>query len=241
MGRGPKTGVDYFSHDVLAALKPTLFTVQNSYGNDGYAFWFKLWEFIGTQEGLFADFSTQKQKDWRYFLSIARVDEEKAEAILKLLTELDAIDKDLWLNHRIVWSDNFRDRVASVFTKRGTPVPDKPSFGEAKKEDESSKEESPAPQKKGGCEKKVKYADYVSMTEEEYKALVEKIGEPATIKCIETLDNYKGSNGKTYKSDYRAILTWVIEAVKEKHKELFQTNAKTQTDAAGNPFADYNE
>ena len=27
--------------------------------------------------------------------------------------------------------------------------------------------------------------------------------------------NYKGSSGKKYKSDYRAILTWVIDKVKQ--------------------------
>lgn len=40
MGRLPKIGVDYFTHDVHAATGPTLFTVQNSFGNDGYALWF---------------------------------------------------------------------------------------------------------------------------------------------------------------------------------------------------------
>lgn len=47
MGRLPKIGVDYFTHDVHAATGPTLFTVQNSFGNDGYALWFKLLEFMG--------------------------------------------------------------------------------------------------------------------------------------------------------------------------------------------------
>ena len=34
------------------------------------------------------------------------------------------------------------------------------------------------------------------------------------------LDNYKGSSGKTYKSDYRAILSWVIEKIKEKSQKV---------------------
>ena len=63
-------------------------------------------------------------------------------------------------------------------------------------------------------EKKIQYAEFVSMTEEEYQKLLTKYGEDATKKCIETLDNYKGSSGKKYKSDYRAILTWVIDKVK---------------------------
>jgi len=63
--------------------------------------------------------------------------------------------------------------------------------------------------------KKKKYAEYVSLTEEEYAKLVDKYGESETALMIEKLDNYKGSKGKKYKSDYRAILNWVAKAVLE--------------------------
>lgn len=62
---------------------------------------------------------------------------------------------------------------------------------------------------------KVNYAEFVSMTEEEYGKLVAEHGTEKTKRAIEVLDNYKGSKGKTYKSDYRAILSWVIERVNE--------------------------
>jgi hypothetical protein len=35
---------------------------------------------------------------------------------------------------------------------------------------------------------------------------------------IKVLDNYKGASGKTYESDYRAILNWVIDRVKGQAK-----------------------
>jgi hypothetical protein len=58
---------------------------------------------------------------------------------------------------------------------------------------------------------KIKYAEFVSMTNDEYSSLVAKLGDENKVKrCIEILDNYKGANGKKYKSDYRAILNWVI-------------------------------
>lgn len=60
---------------------------------------------------------------------------------------------------------------------------------------------------------KVKYADYVSMSAEEYEKLVDKYGRDKTMAFIEKLNVFKGSNGKTYKSDYLAILNWVVEAV----------------------------
>jgi NADH:ubiquinone oxidoreductase subunit F (NADH-binding) len=58
------------------------------------------------------------------------------------------------------------------------------------------------------------------MTEAEYEKLVEKYGKEATDRMIEKLDNAKGAKGYTYKSDYRAILSWVAkEVVEELEKE----------------------
>lgn len=137
MGRSTKAGVDYFPHDTLACLRPTLHALQNKFGNDGYAFWFKLWEFIGTKRDLYADFSSNH--DWLYFLSIADVDEEKGNEILNTLVELDAIDAKLWNERRIVWSDNFQERIAFVYNKRGIAIPHKPfSSDETQKKDDDN-------------------------------------------------------------------------------------------------------
>lgn len=64
------------------------------------------------------------------------------------------------------------------------------------------------------------YAENVKMTESEYNNLVEKYSEEGTRWMITKLDNYKAARGMVYKSDYRAILNWVV---KEWQKEL---NAK---------------
>lgn len=78
------------------------------------------------------------------------------------------------------------------------------------------------------------------MTNDEYSSLVIKLGEQGTQRCIEILDNYKGQSGKTYKSDYRAILNWVITRYEEE-----QTKRKLQAQSkppgafnTGNPFLD---
>ena len=60
---------------------------------------------------------------------------------------------------------------------------------------------------------KIKYAENVSMTEKEYQKLIEKYNKIKTHKMIEILDNYKGANGKKYTSDYRAILSWVVNKI----------------------------
>ena len=59
-------------------------------------------------------------------------------------------------------------------------------------------------------ESKEKYADFVLMTKVEYEKLVKEYGEESVKWMINKLDNFKGSKGKTYKSDYRAILSWVV-------------------------------
>ncbi len=65
---------------------------------------------------------------------------------------------------------------------------------------------------------KNKYADYVSMTEDQFKKLTERFGEHNTKIMIEILNNYKGSKGKKYKDDYLAILNWVVDRAKQDGK-----------------------
>ena len=66
---------------------------------------------------------------------------------------------------------------------------------------------------------KIQYAEFVSMTEEEYKKLLERFGEEKTKRAIEIIDNYKGQSGRTYESDYRAILNWTMERVDEEFEK----------------------
>ena len=59
----------------------------------------------------------------------------------------------------------------------------------------------------------------MKMTEREYGELVNKYGQIAADKLVGILDNYKGSTGKKYKSDYRAILSWVVDKYLKERKE----------------------
>ncbi|MDR0560443.1 MAG: DUF6291 domain-containing protein [Prevotellaceae bacterium] len=76
---------------------------------------------------------------------------------------------------------------------------------------------------------KIQYAEFVWLTVEEYDALkVETGSENAVKQCIDLLDNYKGASGKTYKSDYRAIRSWVIKRLNDDLHNLFNVNAVNQ-------------
>lgn len=89
---------------------------------------------------------------------------------------------------------------------------------------------------------KKKYAEFVHMTEDEYDKLVSQYGEAFTLACIEELDNYKGSKGKTYKSDYRAILSWVVDRTKERRPGLLNTSrSDSAVQSDKNPFGEWEE
>lgn len=81
-------------------------------------------------------------------------------------------------------------------------------------------------------DKKV-YAEFVTLAEEEYKKLVDEHGEILTKRMIEILDNYKGAKGTKYKSDYRAILNWVIDRAKG------ETNGKNNITTMATAKVDY--
>jgi len=71
-----------------------------------------------------------------------------------------------------------------------------------------------------GAEKKEKYAEFVLMFPKEYKNLIQLHTEQNVKTMIDILNNYKGANGKKYKSDYLAILNWVVDRAKKDGKYL---------------------
>ncbi len=62
-------------------------------------------------------------------------------------------------------------------------------------------------------------AEFVSMTKKEADKLVDEFGLEATKAMVEILNNYKGSSGRKYKSDYLAIRSWVIKRYQEDKKK----------------------
>ncbi|HBR31931.1 MAG TPA: hypothetical protein DD733_07595, partial [Clostridiales bacterium] len=125
MARPIKSGVDYFPHDTDSASRKTLFTLESKFGNDGYAFWFKLLEILGTQEGLYYDCGNPA--GWLFLVAKTRVDEVTATEILNILSQIGAIDAELW-ECKIVWIQNFVDRLKPLYDKRVAKIPDKPSY-----------------------------------------------------------------------------------------------------------------
>ena len=114
----------------------------------------------------------------------------------------------------------------------------------------ADKAKKPKKTAKKKTEKKVEkkqYAEFVSLKEEEYQKLVYGYGQGAADKFIEELNLYKGSTGKTYKSDYMTILNWVTDKVDKKYPGLIQRPApdterkSEQKETSGNPFGQWKE
>lgn len=105
--------------------------------------------------------------------------------------------------------------------------------------------DKPQKAKKPAKKKPVKkqYADFVSLTEDEHRKLVYGYGQRATDKFVEVLNLYKGSTGKTYKSDYMTILNWVTSKVEKENPGLIQRpelEAREQLEDS-NPFGQWKE
>jgi len=123
MARQAKNIVDYFPHSCNHSK--TMFILDSQYGNDGYAFWFRLLEAIGKTDNHFLDLNNKA--DFLFLVAETRVSGPGCcQELLDLLSDLDAIDSVLWNQSRIVWVQKFVDGIADVYKKRGRETPRKP-------------------------------------------------------------------------------------------------------------------
>lgn len=122
MARSKTDTVEYFPH--IAKPGKTLYILEGQFGNDGYAFWFKLLEILSSSEGHFYDASTEV--GWNYLAAYTRVSPQSATEILLLLANLENIDLDLWKNHRILWCQALVNNLTEVYRKRKRALPQKP-------------------------------------------------------------------------------------------------------------------
>ena len=178
-----------------------------------------------------------------------------ADAVTNALIDcgwLDDVDGELyvhdWQEWQSYWYTYLEKREKDKERKRQERERARKN-NESKPNTPEKKAETAAEQPKGNGEKaekpkkppKTKYAEAVTMYPDEQKKLVEQYGEAFTVKLIEELNNYKLSNGKRYKDDYRAILSWVVERCEKKYPDIRAKKARTTQAASnsGNPFADY--
>ena len=174
---------------------------------------------------------------------------------------IDEVDGALYLHDWDVWQEHWykflKARDYDAERKRRERAMKKAEKQQEEAEKEScSKVEAAGAQTEINAEVKKKptkkksdkkqYADFVALKEEEYQKLVYGYGQRATDKFIEELNLYKGSTGKTYKSDYMTILNWVTEKVEKKYPGIIQRPApekikRSEMEADENPFGQWKE
>jgi len=203
-----KLKTDFFDQDDIKVIRG----MPN--GSKYIIFWQQLLlKAITAQEPGLLRYKENIPYDEKILSTVTHTDIDIVRAALKLFVELNMIQK---MDDGSLWIEQIDEMVGTETTeairkriyRAKTPewdnvprlshnVPDKrPPELEIEKEIEK--------------EKKRKYADFVFLTESEYKKLVTSYGDSETGKMIEKLSNYKGAKGKKYKSDYRAILNWVV-------------------------------
>ena len=124
MARKKKNHVDYFPHDTHQSK--AVRTISKTYGNDGYAFYYKLRELLGRTENYNYDLS--KSIDWLDFIGEMDVEEKRAQELIEFLVTIGELDKELWEQESRLWSNSLIEDISDVYDKRVAEIPDKYSF-----------------------------------------------------------------------------------------------------------------
>jgi hypothetical protein len=221
MARPEKYTVDYFPH--LCKQGKTMFIIESHYGNDGYAFWFKLLELLATSHGHYFDANNPLQME--FLAAKTRLSSSQTTDLLCLLAQIEAIDKDLWEQRRVIWCQNLINNVAEVYENRKGLLPEKPYFDGVKLSQNIDNHQFNIVTDTHNTQSKVKYSKVkeskvdiakkpygefsnVQLSDEEYKKLLEKFGDVGTKDRIEKLSSGIESHGYKYKSHYATILSW---------------------------------
>ena len=229
MSRPQKNTVDYFPHDCHQKKELEIFI--NKHGNEGYAFYYRLFELLGVTPD--HQYDCSKSIDYQYLLTKTGVKEYIFEQLMISLVDLDIVDKELW-KRKVIWVQSFVDSIADVYKTRTTQLPTKEGLNlenSTSKEFTTRKPQFSAengsylarnPQSKGK-ETKRKESGVKNAPRTNIPQWVEKIG-----KQYPRVDvNYSFLRYKNYRKDNvdeQGFLSWVMEDDREgrnlKKKEI---------------------
>ncbi|RNI26597.1 DUF4373 domain-containing protein [Rufibacter latericius] len=124
MARKQTNTADFFPHRVTHGK--TMFKLEAKYGNDGYAFLFKLCEMLGAAENHYLDLSDAG--DWDFFVVKMRMDESKCNSILQDLITWGKLDKELYQERKVIWYERFMQGLSTLYLNRKREMPARPHF-----------------------------------------------------------------------------------------------------------------
>lgn len=220
----------YFSHDANARQDEKILMLRAEHGWEGYGIYWALIEMMFESGDTSLHHNKIKGIAVSYNIDITLLQSVINTCITEELFVSDG--EQFWSNSLLRRKQKFYDLkekkaeagrkgMAKRWGKDNSVITDdndvitKNNKGKEIKENKSKGNKTKVNKSK---EPKIKFADLVSMTQKEYETLLNEHGEFLTKKMIEVLDNYKGASGKPYKSDYKAILTWVRDKVLKEQK-----------------------
>ena len=124
MARPQTNKIVYFPHAVNHGKEMSY--LEKKYNNDGYSTWFKILEELGNTNFHYLDLSDEVQI---MFLSDrCLISEERLISIISDLVKFREFDEDLWINHKIIYSEKFIASVSDAYKKRSNNCIDKNSL-----------------------------------------------------------------------------------------------------------------
>lgn len=214
----------YFSHDSNAITDTKILNMRADYGLEGYGLYWAIIEMMRNEE----DYKLEISKNtYRAIKSLTNTTIDVQKYIDDCINDYKLFKEDNEkfysdsLLRRMLEKDKktelARERAKKRWNSNANSMQKQCTSNAIKVKENKEKEikENKSKVNKKEQEEKIHFAEFVSMTNAEYEKLVSTYGKEFADQCITILDNYKGSSGKTYKSDYRAILNWVIDRAKE--------------------------
>lgn len=228
MARPTKQGVDYFPLDVH--LDDKFKFIEIKYKLEGFAILIKLFQKI---------YSCGYWYRWTedealLFSDEIRADYDLVEKVVNECLERDVFNKELHQQHKILTSKGIQKRYKEIVRRRKdveviteyllidniNSVNDDINPSERQHNDGKSTQSKVKKTKQKGNKKEretIAFRDNVFLTQKEYDRLLEKYGQDRTDKMLDKLDSYKGSSGKTYENDSKAITSWVVDEILKKY------------------------
>lgn len=114
MARPQRNNVDYFPH--LCKEGKSMFYIEKKYGNDGYATWMKTLRQLAVTN--YHYLNLKDETEVMFLASKCNIEEEKLKSILTDLAKLGEINRELWEDDSIVYSEKFIETIEDAYAKR---------------------------------------------------------------------------------------------------------------------------
>jgi hypothetical protein len=216
-GRPSKHTAEWFSHDANASDGKTLTILENNFGADGYMAWFKLLERISSTDNHII--TCRNGEEIEFLAAKLHLKPDRFREIINKMADLEAIDKTLWIENKVIWCQNLVDRLKSVYDNRKQELPHKPSISTTDKS--NSIPEIPIPTTDNTTEKGSKVKELKKDIDKPLDIYLKELRERFTdidfdIEIEKCNLHYQGKDGQSKKKAnwHSRYLNWMSNARK---------------------------